>query len=178
MSLPAIYNTLADLTLIAHVALVIFVVFGQLVILIGWIRLIREDQAAVLCSGHAEPSKLLHQELIGQAVEPVAADAGCFVAARDRHDARDARHRPMERCVEARDLAQRRTPFGDRLHQFDFQREMLRVEGHVPPQVGDQSRRDQFWCAVLHAVDDPMPDRFNRFKLRQRHEPVEKPRGR
>jgi hypothetical protein len=33
-----LYSTLADLTLIAHVALVMFVVFGQLAILIGWAR--------------------------------------------------------------------------------------------------------------------------------------------
>lgn len=38
MSLPTLYTALADLTLIAHVALVIFVVCGQVVILIGWAR--------------------------------------------------------------------------------------------------------------------------------------------
>ena len=38
MSHPTLYNWLADLTLIAHVTLVMFVVFGQFAILIGWTR--------------------------------------------------------------------------------------------------------------------------------------------
>lgn len=38
MTLPRLYNTLADLTLVAHVALVMFVLFGQLAILLGWAR--------------------------------------------------------------------------------------------------------------------------------------------
>jgi len=38
MSLPTLYSTLADLTLIAHFALVMFVVCGQFTILIGWAR--------------------------------------------------------------------------------------------------------------------------------------------
>ena len=52
MSLPTIYNTLADLTLIAHVALVIFVVFGQLVILIGWARVWRWTRGALFRLTH------------------------------------------------------------------------------------------------------------------------------
>ncbi len=38
MNLPMFYNMLADLILIVHVALVMFVVFGQCGILIGWAR--------------------------------------------------------------------------------------------------------------------------------------------
>jgi hypothetical protein len=38
MTIPTPYNALADLTLIVHVALVMFVVFGQIAILIGWAR--------------------------------------------------------------------------------------------------------------------------------------------
>lgn len=52
MSLPALYNTLADLTLIAHVALVIFVVFGQFVILIGWARAWRWTRGALFRLTH------------------------------------------------------------------------------------------------------------------------------
>lgn len=38
MSAHTLYNSLADLTLLAHVALVVFVVLGQVVIVIGWAR--------------------------------------------------------------------------------------------------------------------------------------------
>jgi hypothetical protein len=38
MNHPTLYNTLADLVLIAHAALVGFVIFGQVAILIGWAR--------------------------------------------------------------------------------------------------------------------------------------------
>ena len=38
MSVIPLYSTLADLTLIVHVALVLFVIAGQIVTLIGWAR--------------------------------------------------------------------------------------------------------------------------------------------
>lgn len=38
MNNPALYNLLADLTLIAHTLLVMFVVLGQAAILAGWLR--------------------------------------------------------------------------------------------------------------------------------------------
>ncbi len=38
MSAPPIYSALADLILIAHVALVLFVIAGEIVTLIGWAR--------------------------------------------------------------------------------------------------------------------------------------------
>lgn len=38
MSITALYNTLADLILIAHAALVMYVVCGQFAILLGWAR--------------------------------------------------------------------------------------------------------------------------------------------
>ncbi len=47
LNLPALYNTLADLTLIAHTTLVMFVVLGQVGILIGWGRAWRWTRGAI-----------------------------------------------------------------------------------------------------------------------------------
>ncbi len=52
LSLPAFYNMLADLTLIAHTALVMFVVLGQLGILIGWARAWRWTRGTIFRLTH------------------------------------------------------------------------------------------------------------------------------
>jgi hypothetical protein len=64
-------------------------------------------------------------------------------------------------------------PFGDDLHQPDFEREMLLIERNGPPQIGNQFRSDQFWRAVLHAMDDPMADGLDRSELWLCLEPIE-----
>jgi len=98
-------------------------------------------------------------------MEPVTTYAGRLITARNWNDTRDARHRPMERRIEARDLQHGGMPFGEDLHQPDFEREMLWIERNGPPQIGHQFRSDQFWRAVLHAMDDPMADGLDRSEL-------------
>ena len=118
--------------------------------------------------------QLVHQELVRQAVEPVAAHARLLVAPRNGEQLRHARQACVERGVEAGDLRQTRATACERLDHGDLARKMRRVERAQAAQLGDDLGGHELRLDVARpAVHHPVPGGDDGVESDARREPVE-----
>jgi hypothetical protein len=103
--------------------------------------------------------QLLDNELVAQAMEPVAAHARRRQRARQGETRGLDRHGVVEGGVEAGDLREFRTRCGERAHGSEIMRQVKRIEWDQRAQRFQQCRRDEFRRDMLgSAMNDAMSD--------------------
>ena len=118
--------------------------------------------------------QLLHEELVGQPVGPVAQDTLVRQLPRDRHDPRQARHAPVKGGVEARDLGGSREHLPEDMHDLELRHEVLRIELAQAAELLLDLRSEQHRVGEAGSpVDQPVADAVDAEAAGVVGEPVE-----